>query len=117
MPLKRDRAESAIRTRIADPFGISVARAAWGIHEIATESMANAARLHAVSKGRDVSRHSLLAFGGAGASHACRLAQKLGMTRVLIPAGAGVMSALGFLVAPTPYEVSQANQAVLSHVD
>src|SRR5258708_5619283 len=117
MPLKRDRAESAIRTRIAEPFGISVARAAWGIHEIATESMANAARLHAVSKGRDVSRYSLLAFGGAGASHACRLAQKLGMTRVLFPAGAGVMSALGFLVAPTSYEVSQGRRAVLSHVD
>ena len=67
--------------------------------------MASAARVHAVENGKDTAERTLIAFGGAAPLHAARLARKLGMKRVMVPVGAGVGSAFGFLRAPIAYEV------------
>src|SRR5260221_14682348 len=67
--------------------------------------MANAARVHAVESGKTLSNHTLIAFGGAAPLHVGRVADKLGIARVIVPFGAGVGSAIGFLPAPISYEV------------
>jgi N-methylhydantoinase A len=79
--------------------------AARGIAEIVDETMASAARVHAVENGKDTAGRTLIAFGGAAPLHAARLAAKLGLQRVVIPPDAGVGSAHGFLDAPIGYEV------------
>jgi N-methylhydantoinase A len=99
------RAEAAIATRIARPLDVSTARAAAGIAEIVDENMANAARVHALENGRELGQYALIAFGGAGPLHAARLAAKLGIARIVVPADAGVGSAVGFLRAPLAFEV------------
>jgi len=84
---------------------MSVSEAARGIAEIVDETMASAARVHAVENGKDTAGRTMIAFGGAAPLHAARLAQKLGISRVVIPPDAGVGSAHGFLDAPIAYEV------------
>ena len=69
------------------------------------ENMANAARVHAIESGKTYEGRTLIAFGGGGPVHACRVAEKVGIKRVLVPSGAGVGSAIGFLRAPVGYEV------------
>jgi N-methylhydantoinase A len=99
------RATAAIQATIATPLGMSANEAARGIAEIVDETMASAARVHAVENGKDTAGRTLIAFGGAAPLHAARLAQKLGISRVVIPPDAGVGSAHGFLDAPIAYEV------------
>ncbi|MDO9025025.1 hydantoinase/oxoprolinase family protein, partial [Zwartia sp.] len=98
--LRLDLAEKAMLTHIAQPLGISVIEAANGIHRIVCEHMATAAKIHAVEKGQDVRRYTLLAFGGAGPIHAREVARRSGCRQILVPANAGVFSAFGLLVAP-----------------
>ena len=88
--------------------------AAFGICEVVDENMANAARVHAVENGKNISDNIMIAFGGAAPLHAARLCEKLGIDRCLVPQGAGVGSAIGFLKAPFGYEAlaSQAHAAV-----
>ena len=105
IPLEPDRAAAAIDRAIGAPLGLARLEAALGISEIVEENMANAARVHAVERGKDLQARTLIAFGGAAPLHAARLAEKLGIRRVLIPSGAGVGSAFGFLQAPVAYEV------------
>jgi N-methylhydantoinase A len=99
------RALHAVTEAIAAPLSMLMQEAARGIAEIVDETMASAARVHAVENGKDTSDRTLIAFGGAAPLHAVRLAQKLGMRRVVVPTDAGVGSALGFLGAPIAYEV------------
>jgi N-methylhydantoinase A len=99
------RAAASVQATIATPLGMSVDEAARGIAEIVDETMASAARVHAVENGKDTAGRTMIAFGGAAPLHAVRLAQKLGITRVVIPPDAGVGSAHGFLDAPIAYEV------------
>jgi N-methylhydantoinase A len=87
-------------TRLAQAVQLSVIEVAWGIHDIVNESMASAARVHIAERGRDPRDYALLCTGGAGPVHACHVARKLGLTRVICPPSAGVASALGLLVAP-----------------
>ena len=79
--------------------------AALGVVEMVDENMANAARVHAIESGKTYAGRTLIAFGGGGPVHACRVAEKVGIDRVLVPIGAGVGSAIGFLRAPVGYEV------------
>ena len=72
--------------------------AAWGLAEVVDENMANAARVHAIENGEDLSEYTMIAFGGAAPLHAARLCEKLGIARCLVPTGAGVGSAIGFYV-------------------
>lgn len=104
MILDRRAAKTAIRTHIADPLGCSVEEAALGIYRVVNENMANAARVHTLEKGLDPRQFSMIGFGGAGPVHAFQVARLLGLSRVLVPVGAGVTSALGFLVSPVAGE-------------
>ncbi|MEX2542071.1 MAG: hydantoinase/oxoprolinase family protein [Trueperaceae bacterium] len=79
--------------------------AAWGVHQVVCESMARAARVHIIEKDQDPRDFPLLAFGGAGPAHAARVARILGARSMLVPPVSGVASALGFLVAPTSFEI------------
>ena len=97
-------AREAIERRIADPLGVSVEEAAFGIHDLVNESMTNAARVHAVERGKDPSSMPLFAFGGAGPVHACGVAQALGVPSLVGPPAAGVLSAIGFLTAPLAFD-------------
>ena len=105
MALDRDAAEGAVQQTIAAPLDLTLPLAAFGIAEIVDENMANAARVHAIESGKDARGRTLVAFGGAAPLHAARLADKLGLDRVLVPSNAGVGSAVGFLRAPIAYEI------------
>jgi N-methylhydantoinase A len=103
--LHPDRALAAIAEGIAAPLALERDQAAYGICEVVEENMANAARVHAVERGQELTGRTLIAFGGAAPLHAARLAEKLGIARVLVPTGAGVGSAVGFLLAPVAFEI------------
>ncbi len=104
MRLDREAAERALRERIAAPLGMTVPEAAWGIHQIVNESMANAARVHAIERGKDPRSFPLFAFGGAGPVHAYRVAEILHAPMMIAPFGAGVTSTVGFLAAPLAFD-------------
>ncbi|WP_428486013.1 hydantoinase/oxoprolinase family protein [Rhodopila sp.] len=100
-------AHDAVLTDVGLKLAMTTDEAARGIVEIVDENMASAARVHAVENGKDTAGRTLIAFGGAAPLHAVRLAQKLGIGRVVIPVDAGVGSAHGFLDAPIAYEVAR----------
>jgi N-methylhydantoinase A len=110
-------AEQAVAERIGMPLGLKADHAALGISELVDENMANAARVHAIESGKDVRARTLIAFGGAAPLHAARVAGKLGMNRVLIPANAGVGSAVGLLRAPVAYEIVRSRLMRVSEFD
>jgi len=97
--------EAVLRNQVAEPLQLAVELAALGVSEIVDENMANAARVHAIESGKDARGRTLVAFGGAAPLHAARMAEKLGLERVLVPSYAGVGSAVGFLRAPIAYEI------------
>jgi N-methylhydantoinase A len=103
--LSPEKAGTAIEKAVGKPLSLGRLDAAFGISEIVEENMANAARVHAVERGKELQERTMIAFGGAAPIHAARLAEKLGIGRVLVPSGAGVGSAVGFLMAPVAYEV------------
>jgi N-methylhydantoinase A len=103
--LSPDQAGAAVDKAVGTPLGLKRLDAAFGVSEIVEENMANAARVHAVERGKELQNRTMIAFGGAAPIHAARLAEKLGINRVLVPSGAGVGSAVGFLMAPVAYEV------------
>jgi N-methylhydantoinase A len=116
IPLHRDKAEAALQW-LAGPLGADAQGAAAGVAEIVDETMASAARVHAVENGKDTADRTLIAFGGAAPLHAARLARKLGMKRVIVPVGAGVGSAFGFLRASIAYEVVRTRHVRLDMFD
>jgi N-methylhydantoinase A len=105
MPLDASAAQRAVAERVARKLDLDAEHAAFGISELVDESMANAARVHAIESGKDLRPRTLIAFGGAAPLHATRVAEKLGISRVLIPVNAGVGSAVGLLRAPVAYEI------------
>lgn len=98
-------AAAAMMREVGDKLSLDLQGAAFGVGEVVDENMAAAARAHAIEQGKDVRRRVMIAFGGAAPLHAARLAEKLGLERVIIPVGAGVGSAIGFLLAPASYEI------------
>ncbi len=116
IPLRREKAEAALQS-IARPLKTDALGAAAGVAEIVDETMASAARVHAVENGKDTADRALIAFGGAAPLHAARLARKLGMKQVIVPVGAGVGSAFGFLRAPIAYEVVRTRHLRLDMFD
>jgi N-methylhydantoinase A len=97
-------AETSLKSAVAEPLGLETGMAALGVIEIVDENMANAARIHAVESAKAYQGRIMIAFGGGGPVHATRLAEKIGIECVLVPSGAGVGSAIGFLRAPAGYE-------------
>lgn len=104
MQLDRAAAWRTIQRKLAEPLGLSVEQAAWTVHQVVNENMANAARVHAVERGRDARSFPLFAFGGAGPVHAYRVAEKLGVREMIAPLGAGVGSTIGMLAAPLAFD-------------
>lgn len=117
VPLDLDAARAALKTHVGDKLGMSCSMAAYAVHEMVCESMASAARAHAIEKGRAASDHTLIAFGGAAPLHAARVAEKIGVSRVLVPPNAGVGSAVGFLRAPIAYELVRSHHMELDALD
>jgi N-methylhydantoinase A len=117
MALDRRSAEQAVKTHLADPLGIEPIEAAWGVHETVTANMAQAATIHAIERGLDATRSSMLPIGGAGPVHACSMAQKMGITRLVCPPGAGVASAIGMLAAAISFEIGRAAPSELALLD
>ena len=105
--LSPDLAVTALLDCVGTPLGLDDDAAAVGVAEVVDENMANAARTHAVESGKDLAGYSMVAFGGAAPLHACCLIDKLGIDEVLVPVGAGVGSAIGFLLAPFSYEATR----------
>jgi N-methylhydantoinase A len=105
MKLDSGAARDALLADVGAKLGLTAELAALGVVEMVDENMANAARVHAIESGKTYEGRTLIAFGGGGPVHACRVAEKTGIKRVLVPSGAGVGSAIGFLRAPVGYEV------------
>jgi N-methylhydantoinase A len=105
MTLDVEGAKRATAERIGAALDLATEHAALAVSEMVDENMANAARVHAIESGKDLRPRTLIAFGGAAPLHAARVAEKLGINRVLIPANAGVGSAVGLLRAPVAYEI------------
>ncbi|WP_370284319.1 hydantoinase/oxoprolinase family protein [Pseudooceanicola sp.] len=115
--LSADNARAAIARHVGETLGLDAEAAAFGIVEVVDENMANAARVHAVENGRNIGDNTMIAFGGAAPLHAARLCEKLGIDRCLIPQGAGVGSAIGFLRAPFGYEALASRIMALSRFE
>lgn len=115
--LHPDASKSALSTVVGDTLDMDAVEAAFGVAEVVDENMANAARVHAVENGEDLSEYTMIAFGGAAPLHAGRLCEKLGVDRLLVPPGAGVGSAIGFLRAPFSFEANRSVYMKLSDFD
>jgi len=117
IPLSQDSSSAALMGEIGDKLSMDAVESAWGLAEVVDENMANAARVHAVENGEDLSEYTMIAFGGAAPLHAGRLAEKLGIARTLVPTGAGVGSAIGFLRAPFSFESNRSVFMTMTHFD
>jgi N-methylhydantoinase A len=107
MRLQAGAAARALEERLARPLGLSLEQAAWGVHAIVNTNMELATRVVSIERGRDPRRLTLVAFGGSGPVHGYRLAQALGIPRVILPAAAGVTAAIGLLAAEVRFDVSR----------
>ena len=117
MKLDKPAAEKAIAENVGKPLKLETLRAAWGIHDIICEDVARAFRIHATERGFDYRNSSMVAFGGSGPLHALSVARKLKIPRVILPVGAGVMSALGLLVSPLAFEVARSRRIHVADID
>ncbi|MGH7266582.1 MAG: hydantoinase/oxoprolinase family protein, partial [Candidatus Rokuibacteriota bacterium] len=117
MRLDVEGARRGIEAAIARPLGLTVPEAAWGIHQIVNTNMELATRVVSIERGYDPRRLAFAAFGGSGPAHGCRLAQALRIPRVLLPAAAGVTSALGLLAAEVKFDVSRSYVTRLAFLD
>jgi N-methylhydantoinase A len=115
--LHQDNSKIALAKHVGDTLEMDAVEAAFGVAEVVDENMANAARVHAVENGEDLSEYTMIAFGGAAPLHAARLCEKLGVERLLVPSGAGVGSAIGFLRAPFSFEANRSVYMKLSDFD
>ena len=115
--LAPEKSAQVLEATVGKPLGMDASLAAFAVAEIVDENMANAARVHAVEWGKDVAGRAMIAFGGAAPLHAARLAEKLNIAQVIVPAGAGVGSAVGFLRAPISYEVVRSRYMRLDQFD
>lgn len=92
-------AVEAIRRHVAEPLGLSVEQAAYGVRRVANASMVRALKTVSVYRGHDTRQFRLFAFGGNGGLHGPEIAADLGIGEVIVPPAAGVFSAVGLLLA------------------
>ena len=116
MILNRELAENAVGG-FARGLDMNRARTALGIHDLVNENMANAARVHAAERGIDLKGYALVTTGGAGPVHACGVATRLGLDRVIVPPSAGVASAFGLMLAPIAFDYARSYVTRLGGLD
>lgn len=116
MQLDLDGARAALG-RLGKPLHMSAEQAAWGIHQIVNENMANAARAHLGERGKDPRRMPMYAFGGAGPVHGYRVAEILRLPALISPFGAGVGSTFGLLSAPLAFDFVRSAYSRLDQLD
>jgi N-methylhydantoinase A len=104
---KRDLAVAAIRRHIADPYGWSIARAAYAIIDIAVANMAEMVRLATTRRGLDPRNFAILASGGAGPLHASAVGEQIGATEIIVPPYPGMFSAFGATLGFIRHELTQ----------
>jgi N-methylhydantoinase A len=117
MTLDVHAARAAIDEYVAAPLGLTVLQAAWGIHHIVNENMANAARIHAIDRGKNARSFPIFAFGGAGPVHVFGVAAILRSPVLILPLAAGVASTLGFLTAPLSFDFVRTSIEPLEEID
>ncbi|MBN8290638.1 hydantoinase/oxoprolinase family protein [Rhodobacter sp. NTK016B] len=110
-------ATQALEAGVGRPLGLGPQGAAAALAEVVEEQMAGAAREHAREKGVDLRARAMIAFGGGGGIHAARIARKLGVSRIIVPQGAGIGSAIGFLQAEAVFELSRTVSMPLARFD
>jgi N-methylhydantoinase A len=110
-------ARRVVEEHVGRPLGLDVVEAAWGIHRVVNENMAAAARIHGIERGKDLRQYPLFAFGGAGPVHCWQVARILRVPRLLLPFGAGAMSAYGLLAAPLAFDFVRTHRARLDAAD
>jgi N-methylhydantoinase A len=110
-------AHRAVEAHVARLLRLDVVEAAWGIHRVVNENMAAAARIHGIERGKDLRQYPLFAFGGAGPVHCWQVARILGVPRLLLPFGAGAMSAYGLLAAPLAFDFVRTRRERLDTAD
>ncbi|MEZ5924216.1 MAG: hydantoinase/oxoprolinase family protein [Hyphomicrobiaceae bacterium] len=115
--LSVEASDQALRKGLGTRLGTDATASAFGLSEVVDENMSNAARMHAVENGKELGRFAMIAFGGAAPLHAARLGEKLGIGEILVPPGAGVGSAIGFLRAPFGFESVRSAYVRLSSFD
>ncbi|MEM9533625.1 MAG: hydantoinase/oxoprolinase family protein [Pseudomonadota bacterium] len=110
-------AASALERSVGARLAVAPRDAAAGVVDVVEENMAAAARAHAAEAGLDLSQRVMIAFGGAAPLHAAGVARRLGVERIIVPTGAGVGSAVGFLLAPARFEVVRSRPMNLAALD
>jgi N-methylhydantoinase A len=105
--------DAALSSGVARPAGLATDAAAFAVAETVAETMAAAARVHATECGTELRGRTMIAFGGAAPLHAARFAQRLGVNEIVVPIGASVGSAIGFLWAPVAYEIARSVNVLL----
>lgn len=101
---------------LAQAMGVDIKTAAEGVLAVANEEIAAAIRLISVNRGFDPAQFRLTSFGGAGGLHVCALAEAMNMSRALVPANGGVLSALGMILARPGRQLSQTVTAPLAQL-
>jgi N-methylhydantoinase A len=117
LQLDKQAARESIEEAIAAPLNRDVIAAAWSIHDVINETMAAAVRMHMTERGGQLDAVTLIGFGGAGPVHAYSVARKLKIKKILVPERAGVLSAVGLLVAPPAFDLVKTFRARLDRVD
>src|SRR3989475_2956439 len=117
MRLDLEAAGRVVEEHVARRLGLDVTGAAWGIHRVVNENMAAAARIHGIERGRDLRQYPLFAFGGAGPVHCWQVAKTAKVPRILVPFGAGTMSAYGLLAAPLAFDFVRTGRQRLDRAD
>lgn len=115
--LDSDRAADALDRVVGSSISSSPQMAAYAVYQTVCENMASAVRVHAAERGEPISDYSMIAFGGAAPLHAAAVAEKVGISRVIVPTNAGVGSAVGFLEAPVSFELVRSLHMALSAFD
>jgi len=117
LSLSLDAARAAICRDVGEKTDRDSTAAAWTIHDVINETMASAIRMHMTERGGTTERVTIVAFGGAGPVHAYNLARKVGVGRLLVPLRAGVLSAVGLIIAPPGYDLVRTLRVNLSTLD
>jgi len=110
-------ARAALERSVALPLGMTIEKAAYGIHRVVNANMARAAKMHCLEHGKDIRQFAMLAYGGAGPVHAYGVARLLGVSEIIYPPRAGVLSAFGFLVADPSFELVHGRMANLMRAE